>query len=280
MVGNLISQNSVLANIAKIEGARVSRVNVRNEKGAPSWPEFWTEERIQERERMGYRAFQKEYMNNPIVEGQVFTEMNWSKPPALSKFPFLVLYGDPSPSNNKQAQNSMKAMFLLGVHEGKFYVLDGRLERATNSEFVQWYYDLARQVPEGVQLYSLIENNTLQNPFYEQVILPLVADMAKAGKHVNLVPDDRKKPEKFSRIEGNLEPLHSQGRLMLNSDKKENPHFKRLEEQFLMLAPQMRAPADGPDAVEGGVWWIQRKTETIAAGSMRVLGGRFNSKRY
>ena len=280
MVGNLISQNSVLANIAKLEGAKVSRVNVRNENGLPSWPEYWTEERIQEREKLGYRAFQKEYMNNPIVEGQVFAEMNWAKTPPLSRFQFLVLYGDPSPSNNKWAANSLKALFLIGVLKGTFYVLDGRLARATNSEFVQWYYDLSQQVPDGVQLYSLIENNSLQDPFYTQVILPLVAEMAKQGKFINLVPDDRKKPEKFSRIEGNLEPLNTQGRLVLNADKKENSHFKKLEEQFMLLTPQLKAPADGPDAVEGGVWWIQRRIETVAANSMSVSGIRKNSYRY
>ena len=158
-------------------------------------------------------------MNNPIVEGQVFAEMNWAKTPPLSRFQFLVLYGDPSPSNNKWAANSLKALFLIGVLKGTFYVLDGRLARATNSEFVQWYYDLSQQVPDGVQLYSLIENNSLQDPFYTQVILPLVAEMAKQGKFINLVPDDRKKPENLE-IEGNLEPLNTQGRLVLNTDKK------------------------------------------------------------
>ena len=101
----------------------------------------------------------------------------------------------------------------------------------------------------------------------------------KQGEFIN-VPDDRKKPEKFSRIEGNLEPLNTQGRLVLNADKKENSHFKKLEEQLMLLTPQLKAPADGPDAVEGGVWWIQRRIETVAANSMSVSGIRKNSYRY
>jgi hypothetical protein len=279
MVGNLIAKNSVLANISKIEGANVSRVNARDKNGNPAWTEYWTEERIAERERMGYRSFQKEYMNNPVTEGEVFSEMAWEKCPPLSKFPFLVCYGDPSPSNNRQAAASMKAVFLIGFHEGRFYVLDGRVDRATNAGFVDWYYDINKRVPDGVQVYNLIENNALQDPFYQQVFIPMFIEKSKQGKSINIAPDSRKKPDKFSRIEGNLEPLNAQGRLILNGDKKDDPHFKRLEEQFLLLTPQLKAPADGADCVEGGVWWLQRKIETFAEGSMRISGRRNNSKR-
>ena len=107
MVGNLIAKNSVMSNICKIDGVLFSQVNIRDKNGNPSWAEYWTEERIKSREVIGYRSFQKEYMNNPITEGEVFTEMVWGKCPPLSKFRFLVCYGDPSPSNNKTKINSM-----------------------------------------------------------------------------------------------------------------------------------------------------------------------------
>ena len=71
MVGNLISKNSVLAQIAKIDSVTVSQVNVTDKNGNPSWPEYWTKERIEDRRTfMGYRSFQKEYMNNPITKEQ------------------------------------------------------------------------------------------------------------------------------------------------------------------------------------------------------------------
>jgi hypothetical protein len=264
-----------------MDGVLFSQVNIRDRNGNPSWAEYWTEERIKAREILGYRSFQKEYMNNPITEGEVFKEMVWGKCPPLSKFRFLVCYGDPSPSNNKQAVNSMKAVFLIGQLESKFYVLDGRVERATNAEFVDWYYNINAQVPSGVQVYNIIENNTLQNPFYEQVFIPMFMERRTSpiATCINIAPDIRKKPDKFSRIEGNLEPLNTQGRLILNIDKKDDPHFKRLEEQFLLLTPNLKAPADGADCIEGGVWWLQRKIETIAEGSMKVTQKKQNLKR-
>ena len=270
MVGNLISKNSVLYNISQKDGTHLTRVDIRNAQGRPSWPALWTEERIREREQfMGFRAFQKEYMNNPITEGTVFSEMNWGKIPPLRRFKWLVCYGDPSPSNNKNKANSMKAAFVVGMHEGCYYVIDGRLDRATNAEFVEWFYDLNANIPQSVQVYNLIENNTLQDPFYRQVLVPL---FERHEGELLLSPDERKKPDKFARIEGNLEPLNRQGRLVLNIAKKDNPHFKRLEEQFLLLTPRLQAPADGADCIEGAVWCVSRKSSAIDEGSISLTG--------
>ena len=49
MVGNLISKKSVLANICNIKGVEVSRVNILNKDGKPSWPENWKKECLQGR---------------------------------------------------------------------------------------------------------------------------------------------------------------------------------------------------------------------------------------
>ena len=64
---------------------------------------------------------------------------------------------------------------------------------------------------------------------------------------IGIIPDTRAKPEKFDRIEGNLEPLNRLGKLVLNIDEKDNPHMKRLEEQFKLVNRSMKSPADGPD---------------------------------
>jgi hypothetical protein len=281
MVGNLISKTSVLANIAAISGTFVTRVNVRDEHGRPAWPELWTEERIRQKEAfMSYASFQKEYMNNPINEGTVFAEMNWEKTPPLKEFPFLCCYGDPSPSNNREKVNSMKAVWMVGLLDGRFHIIDGRVDRVTNAEFVDWYYDLNTRIPEQVQVYNLIENNTLQDPFYQQVFIPLFLERAKQGRSISIAPDERKKPDKFSRIEGNLEPLNRQGRLLLNAAKKEDPHFKRLEEQFLLLTPRLSAPADGADCIEGAVWWLQQRNALLTEGSIRLITGQRNNRRY
>ena len=225
-------------------------------------------------------AFQQEYMNNPLSEGEVIKEVVWGKCPPLDRIQFAVAYADPAPSNARNKASSFKANFLLGYCDGKFYVFTGFLDHVTNDVFVEWFYNLRDYAGERVQVYYFIENNTLQDPFYEQVFLPMFAARARERGFIGITPDVRCKPPKFERIEGNLEPLIRQGRLVLNIDERENPHMKRLEEQFLLLNRQMKSPADGPDCIEGGVWIINQKISTLNVGSYTIGRRHHASKRF
>ena len=40
--------------------------------------------------------------------------------------------------------------------------------------------------------------------------------------------------------------------------------MKRLAEQFLLFTPQLKAPADGPDCIEGAVWILNQKIQQYA----------------
>ncbi len=71
--------------------------------------------------------------------------------------------------------------------------------------------------------------------------------------------DEEKKTDKATRIEANLEPLNREGNLILNEAEKDNPHMKRMAEQFKLFNLQLTYPADGPDCVEGGNRIIDRK---------------------
>ena len=256
-------------------------VNIRNAEGRSTWPEKNSEERIRRIEQtISTKAFQQEYMNNPLSEGEVIKEVVWGKCPPLARLQFAVAYADPAPSNARNKASSFKANFLLGYCDGKFYVYTGFLDHVTNDEFVEWFYNLRDYAGERVQVYYFIENNTLQDPFYEQVFLPMFAAHARERGFIGITPDVRCKPPKFERIEGNLEPLIRQSRLVLNADERENPHMKRLEEQFLLLNRQMKSPADGPDCIEGGVWIINQKISTLSEGSYTIGRRHHASKRF
>ena len=144
MVGNLISKNSVLANVCKIKNVHVSRVNVQDKDGNPSWPEYWTRERIDDaRQFQGYRMFQREYMNNPITEGAVFKSewIRWKKPLPLHKYTDIVLYVDPS--FKPTTKNDFKAAKLwTKTKEGELHLLRCFCRQCTVAEMVRWLYDL------------------------------------------------------------------------------------------------------------------------------------------
>jgi hypothetical protein len=255
-------------------------INIRNKEGKSSWPEKNSEEDIDRvLSKISTRSAEQEYFNNPIAEGDVFKEMVWGKCPPLKKLQFVVIYADPATSNkDRQVKNrnrSYKSIFIIGHLDSKFYVYAGYLDQVKNYEFVEWFYFLRDRIGEKTQPYFYIENNSLQDPFFEQVFKPIFNELGDRRGHISITGDTRDKPDKYVRVEGNLEPLNRAGQLILNIDEKENPHMMRLEEQFLLVNPQMNAPADGPDCIEGGVWIVN---QLIAALSFEPVYGKRTRK--
>lgn len=277
--GNIIAKDCCITRAIE-KATYVDIINIRDKNGKSVWPEKNSEEDIDTfLNRLSYISAQKEFYNNPITKGTIFKEMRWDVVPPLNKFRFLIAYGDPAPSNRENKGNSFKFCGLIGMLDAKLYVITCFLDHATNDTFLEWFYSIKEYVCEKTQVYNYIENNSLQDPFYEQVLKPLLLEKGRVkGTYINVIPDERKKPDKFARIEGNLEPLNSQSRLILNAAEKGNPNMQRLEEQFLAVDPQLNAHADGPDGVEGGYWVVNSK---IAAAEPPSHGNkRHNSKRY
>ncbi|NJN27161.1 MAG: hypothetical protein HC819_14875 [Cyclobacteriaceae bacterium] len=278
--GNIIAKYCCITEAMK-KADKHTVVNIRDKHGKSTWPYKNKESDIDYiLSKISFISAQKEYYNNPVSVGDVFKEMTWGKCPGLSKFNFIVAYADPATSNKDKKGASTKAVVMMGFANDKFYVINCFLDATGNENFVQWFYDIRALVGDKTQVYYVIENNTLQDPFFEQVFMPLFAKFSKdTGYTLPISPDTRKKPDKFARIEGNLEPLNRASLLVLNEAEKGNPHMQRLEEQFLAVTPKLTVPADGPDAVEGGVWIINQKLSRIAQGDIWV-GKKRRTKRF
>lgn len=266
--GNIIAKDCCISRAGEVAD-HWDIVNIRDKNGKSTWPAKNSEEQIDRvLSKISLRSAQQEYFNNPIAEGVTFKEMIWGKCPPLSKLDFAVVYGDPATSNkDRQSKNrnrSYKALFLIGHYQGKFYVYTGFLDQVKNAEFVEWFYALKKHIGDKTEVYYYIENNSLQDPFYEQVFKPQFKAMGEKYGHIAITGDKRGKGDKYIRIEGNLEPLNRAGELILNVNEKENPHMKRLEQQFLYVNPQLNAPADGPDCIEGGIYIINQKIAELA----------------
>lgn len=278
--GNIIAKDCCVVRAGK-KADNWDIVNIVDKNGVSSWIEKNTQENIDRiKNTISTKAFQQEYMNTPLQEGDVFKSIVWGKCPPLTKCQNVVAYGDPAPSNSKNKASSYKACFLIGYYDGKFYVYTGFLDHVVNDQYVDWYYDLKAYAGQGVQVYNYIENNKLQDPFYEQVFLPLFAAKGRERGFIGIIPDTRKKPDKFERIEGNLEPLNRLGRLILNENEKNNPNMQRLEEQFLLINKAMKSPADGVDCIEGGVYILNEMICTLKEESYTIIQKKSNNKRY
>lgn len=276
--GNIIAKDCCVLRAAKYANNH-DIINIRDKDGHSTWPEKNSEEHIDTTlAKISTASQQKEYFNNPVSEGEVFKELVWGKVPPLARFKFLVAYGDPAPGEKGKKGSSTKGVALVGQLDGKLYVIKAFLDHALNADFIRWYFELQDFVAGRTNLYNYIENNSLQDPFFQQVFRPLVKQKSQErGEDIVIKGDEQRKTDKATRIEANLEPLNRDGRLIFNVAEQENPHMKRLAEQFSLFTLTLKYPADGPDLVEGG-WRIIRNKRHQEAPPLAFRGHKSNKR--
>ena len=264
--GNLIAKDTVIARLGR-KADKHDIVNIVDKDGRSSWPQKNTPEHIERvKATISTGSFQAEYMNNPIQEGKIFKNLPLGKMPKLSSFKFLVCYGDPATSNKGKAGSSTKAVCLVGRLQTTYYILKVFVDRVTNAAFIDWYYQIKAWVADRVPVFYYIENNSLQDPFYEQVFQPLIREENRIRKEDLFITGDTKpKTDKAARIEANLEPIDRNGAWLFNAAEADNPHMVELLDQFKLFEATLPFPADGPDCVEGAITMIKRRIQTDLA---------------
>ena len=283
--GNIIAEDCCVSRAHAISDY-VHIVNIRDEEGRSTWPEKNTEELIDRAlKNLPYSAIQKEYYNNPLKTEKTFPELTWAACPPISKLAYALIYSDPSPSNRDMPgkasglNNSRKATFVLGFLNGKFYIYYGFLDAMGTDRFIEGMFDCRDYAKDAKQLYNYVENNTLQDPFFQQVLKERKAIVEKRRGYLPISPDERKKPDKWTRIEGTLEPINRAGNLIFNIAEQNNPHMKRLAQQFKSAKPTSKE-LDGPDCIEGGIFKIIEKNNVAAVGTIRSIRRTGNKKRF
>jgi hypothetical protein len=277
--GNIIAKYCCVTELAK-KADHHDIVNIRDKEGKSTWPNKNTEESIDRvLNTISFNSGQKEYFNNPIAEGDIFKELTYGKCPPLSYCEDVVVYADPSTSNKDKGNASTKAIAIVGYRQQKFYVYKMWVDQMSNSKFVDCLYEAYKHLTvnrvDTKRIY--IENNSLQDPFYEQVLLPLIYQRASTnGFTIPITPDSRKKPDKFFRIEGTLEPINRLGNLVFNAAQKEEPNMGRTHDQMLAVSPTTKI-MDAPDAIEGACWLIQNR---VVKKNSTYSSGQRSSRKY
>ena len=260
MVGNLISKTSVLANIAASKGVHVSEIKAVDSEGNPTWVDKWTKEEAQiYKDFVGYRAWEKEMMHNPITDGTIFRHewIRFKKLPALRKYEMLVCYTDPSFKST--TANDYKACRLWGKIGTELHLIDTYVRQDTVSGMVRWLYNLYEDLPPDVVVSFFMEANFMQDIILDE----FAAEAEIRGYHLPIMPDHRKKPEKIQRIEA-ISPLWERGKIFYNEALKESPDMQVGIEQTLALERGSRTHDDAPDADEGAIWFLMRHARQAA----------------
>lgn len=257
MVGNLISKTSVLANICATKGVHVSEIKAVDNEGNPVWKEKWTKEEAREyADFVGYRAWNKEMMHNPIVEGTVFRQewIRWAKRPAWKNFSEFVLYIDPSWKSKKS--NDTKAAKLWAKQGTNLWHLRAFVRKASVAELVRWCYDLYEwSLQQGIAINFYMEASFMQDILLDE----FTTEGNSRGYQLPISGDTRKKPDKFQRIEA-ISPLWERGFVFYDMAQKDDPDMQAGLEQLLAFEKGMAGNDDAPDADEGAIYILQKNT--------------------
>jgi hypothetical protein len=275
--GNIIHNDCTVLKLAE-RADYFEVINIRDENGKSTWAEKNTEEMIDRvLSIISHASQQKEYFNNPMDETQTFKNLADKEVPNLSEC-ILLIYGDPSTSNTDRGNKNNKVVHLLALdlkNMTDLHIVKTFMDIPTNAKFIDAYFELyryAKQFKDDVFVY--IENNSLQKPFYEQVFLPLIYQkVAEYGLFLPITPDERKKGEKYSRIEARLEPLDRLGHLSFNQAEANNKNMQTLKAQFKAFSGKLKK-VDGLDAVEGGAGILQEKAAYYNTQSIEVIKKR------
>lgn len=275
VVGNRIGQVSVISTLAENPRFHHRVINALDKKGRPSWPENYAPEEIAEtRAIMGERRFQKEMMNNPIIEGAVFLRKNicYGKMLPLRDYAALVCYTDPSFKSG--TSNDFKATLLVGItKEGDFHVIKAFADQTSVSKMIEWHYDLYDLVGDTPCRF-MMEANFIQDTILDSFRKTGI----QFGRQLPLVGDMRAKPDKFGRIEA-LQPWFERGEVIFNEKERKSPGMMVLEEQLLMFqkGSSNAVHDDAPDALEGAVWILQNRARHT---EHRYVAAARPSRRY
>lgn len=257
MVGNLISKTSVLADICKTKGVHVSEVKAVDGEGNPTWREKWTKEEARGyQEFVGYRAWNKEMMHNPIIEGTVFRQewIKYAKRPAWREFDEFVLYIDPSWKSKKT--NDTKAAKLWGKYKSQLWHLRAFVRKASVAELVRWCYDLYEwSLEQNIPIRFMMEASFMQDIILDDFTI----EGTQRGYQLPITGDKRKKPDKFQRVEA-ISPLWERGFVFYDATQKDDPDMQAGIAQTLAFEKGMSGNDDAPDADEGAIWQLQRTT--------------------
>lgn len=237
-------------------------------KGVPAWKERYTRDHIiKKMTRMGWRLGLREFFHEHVVIGRVFKEEDlvWAHLPALTQYEQLLTYNDPSFKGTKK--NDYKAIVLMGRIGRYFDIIAVFCRQCTTPEMIRGHFRLADLVPANMNCKHYMEANFMQDM--------LLDEYYKEGENNGIMlpirGDRRKKPEKEARIE-NLTPFTEQHIMRFNAELKQDPDMQVLRDQFLGFPDYDHD--DGPDAVEGGTYILNR------GGGGRRKRGDYKSGRY
>jgi hypothetical protein len=293
--GNRIHPNSILATFVgdtkigrpKREGLYHNKVYATqkpnknytkayiSEGGVPAWKRYTVEALQRKFSKVGIVKTKGEYYHEHEIIGRIFNRFQWMpSKPILKKLKIVIGYIDPSFENN--VTSDYKAANAWGLLPPRTFICLKRFVRKTTLEatlhHAASYQDELRN--KGIPIIWYIEKQWITQPF--RIALNAVNRERKAQKlpPVNIIPDGRKKENKFVRIV-NMEPKYCQGEVYFSDEEFNNEDMIEGNNQLKGIEHGYKGADDSPDADEGAWHFLMMHLDD---GSFKPKMGKHSRK--
>ena len=225
---------------------RVSKVNLADEHGKPSWPSYYSSKDVARiHDTHDPYVIKREYYNTPIEQGRLFDEerLRFAPLPEVSAS-LVVGFWDFSYTTH----GDFKAFALVGLYGDIWYVLSIFCRQCDMLEAMGWYFQLSnRWLKEESYPYIYYDASVIQ----EHIFTPLMRQEAARQQYHGPLPLPYKKlrAEKHARIEMSLQTLLLHDQLRFATHLQDQADTRAAFAQLLAFEPGMTTYDDFPDAL-------------------------------
>src|SRR6185312_11230339 len=269
LVNNRIGTNTILTNMVKRPNVKHRIVNALNKLGQPTWWQKYSIDYFkQRREQIGEYAFQKEFMNNPQVQGEIFKDeqIQFAPIPKLTEFDCIVGHWDVAYAGT--STGDYNAITIWGLKGTMFYHIKAFVRQCKMYEAIKWMIDYDASTPSNVKIQWRFESQ-----FWNDALKMTLEQVRKdTGKDFNLIQCERPVKNKFDRIVS-LQPYFQNMRVYFNEKEKYNIDMQTGVSQLKAIEPGYKSHDDAPDAYEGAITYLSRH---IASNNELPLLGKRN----
>lgn len=254
LVNNRIGTNTVLTNLVKRPHVKHRVINAVDKQGKPSWHQKYKLEHFDRiREERGSYAFNKEYMNDPQVEGEIFKDEQivFVPMPRIDSFDCIVGTWDVAYAGT--SNGDFNAVKIWGLKDNNFYHLKAFVKQCKMADAVRFMIDYERSLPNSVIIHWRFESQ-----FWNDALKMSVKEVCAEMKHqLNLTQCERPVKNKFDRIVS-LQPHYQNTRVFYNIKEQYNPDMQAGIGQLKSIEPGYKTHDDAPDADEMAITYLSK----------------------
>jgi len=210
----------------------------------PTWPGKYSAQYFKDIEsEIGILAARAEYLNEPHIEGKIFTQeqIQWGKRPALNHFTIIVGHWDIAYAGTATAD--FNAVKVWGLHGKNFWNIDNFVKRTKMRQALEWMCHVQLHLPPTVAIHWRYESQ-----FWNDEVERTIREVEAHHKiQLNLIKVDTPRTKKYDRMM--MQQVYYQnGRAYYDEKLKSHNDTQTGIAQLLSLEPGYNSNDDAPDA--------------------------------